>query len=140
MQRKAEFARLSVVKELENTKNRPRENLQNKKAVSAPSMVKFQNLVSTITMTRALRNRNLMRKKNTSVDSGEFYMSHATSPDDDDRRPDTTMTDPSMIRSDVLSRLNMSDHFRFTTKPNRKFQVRCNLVSRSCSRTEFFSG
>jgi hypothetical protein len=119
MQRKAGFPRLSTVKELVNTKTQSRSKLENRKETT----VKFQNLVSTITMTKALRNRRQLRKLNTSEDSGEFYISHATSPEDDDRRPDTTMTDPSTIRSDVLSRLNMSDHFRFTTEPNRKFQV-----------------
>ena len=123
MQRKAGFPRLSVVKELEKAKKEPRTNIPNKKTISVP-LKKFQNLVSTITIGRALRNRNLQRKQNGSQDSGEFSMSYATSPEDDDRRPDTTMTDPSTIRSDALSRLNMSDHFRFTTTPNRKFQVR----------------
>ena len=132
MQRKAGFSRLSVVQESENTKNQPRAKLQNKKTVSAP-LLKFQNLVSTITMTRALLNRSQLRKQNTSGDSGEFHMSHATSPDDDDRRPDTTLTNPSMIRSDVLSRLNMSDHFRFSTRPNRKFQVRYHSRTQSPS-------
>lgn len=123
MQRKAGFSRLSVIKEQESSNDKAGSKIQNKrKGVSAP-LLKFQNLVSTITMTRALINRSQMRKQNTREDSGEFYMSHATSPDDDDRRPDTTMTDPSTIRTDVLSRLNMSDHFRFTTRPNRKFQV-----------------
>ena len=131
MQRKAGFPRLATVKELESTKTQARAKLGDKKE----TVVNFQNLVSTITMTKALRNRRQMRKLNTSEDSGEFYVSHATSPDDDDRRPDTTMTDPSTIRSDVLSRLNMSDHFRFTTKPNRKFQV----ISQSVLQY-FFSG
>ena len=131
MQRKAGFPRLATVKELESTKPQARAKLGDKKE----TVVNFQNLVSTITMTKALRNRRQMRKLNTSEDSGEFYVSHATSPDDDDRRPDTTMTDPSTIRSDVLSRLNMSDHFRFTTKPNRKFQV----ISQSVLQY-FFSG
>ena len=126
MQSKTAFPRLAVVKELPSTKNQSRAKLQSKTKTSLP-LQKFQNLVSTITMTRALRNRSQLRKQNTTEDLGEFHMSHATSPDDDDRRPDTTLTDPSTIRTDVLSRLNMSDHFRFTTRPNRKFQVSCNL-------------
>lgn len=126
MQRKTAFPRLEIVKELPSMKTQSRAKLQSKTKTTLP-LQKFQNLVSTITMTRALRNRSQLRKQNTTGDLGEFQMSHATSPDDDDRRPDTTLTVPSTIRSDVLSRLNMSDHFRFTTRPNRKFQVRCNL-------------
>lgn len=134
MQRKAGFSRLSVVKELENTKMESRTAANMKKSVSAP-LLKFQNLVSTITMARslALRNRNHLRKENTSEDSGKFFMSHATSPEDDDRRPETTMTDPTTIRSDALSRLNMSDNFRFITKPKRKFQVRETQTSTQAS-------
>lgn len=134
MQRKTAFPRLAAVKEMSSTKTQSRAKLQSKTKTSLP-LQKFQNLVSTITITRALRHRSQLRKQNTTGDLGEFYMSHATSPEDDDRRPDTTLTDPSTIRTDVLSRLNMSDHFRFTTRPNRKFQVRCIICS---EKTIFF--
>ena len=87
-------------------------------------LLRFQNLVSTITITRSIQKKALLRRQNENGDLGKFEMSHSTSPDDDDRRPDTTTTEAATTRSDVLSRINMSDQFRFVTKPNRKFQVR----------------
>lgn len=133
--RKAGFSRMSVVKEMESKKAKTRTKGQasgtdGKKTTKATPLLRFQNLVSTITMTRSLRNRAMVRRQNERGDVGEFAMSHATSPDDDDRRPNTTLTEAMTLRSDVLSRLNMSDQFRFITKPNRKFQEIkvCNII------------
>lgn len=120
--RKAGFSRLSVIKELESTRGKagltlkPDEHSGNKTSKSAP-LQQFQKAVTTIT------SRSRRQKQNERENAGEFKMSHATAPDDHDRRPGTTVTDITTSRSDVLSRLNTSDQFRFVTEPNRKFQV-----------------
>ena len=112
---KAEFSRISVIKE---KKAKPSAKGQSGSHGNKTPLSRFQNLVSTITITKSIRKKALLRRQNKNGDlAGKFEMSHSTSPDDDDRRPDTTTTD-------VLSRINMSDQFRFVTKPNRKFQVR----------------
>lgn len=129
MQRKAGFSQRPAVKKVEHSGKDAFPFLPNEQKIASPPLRKFQNLVSTVTMTQALRKRAQFSMQRHNENSGEFLISHTTSPDDDDRRLDTTLTDPSTIRGDVLSRLNMSDRFRFTTSPNRKFQVRfCHLL------------
>ena len=119
---KAEFTRISVIKE---KKAKPSAKGQSGSHGNKTPLSRFQNLVSTITITKSIRKKALLRRQNKNGDlAGKFEMSHSTSPDDDDRRPDTTTTEAATTRSDVLSRINMSDQFRFVTKPNRKFQVR----------------
>ena len=118
---KAEFSQMSVIKE---KKAKPSTKGQSGSHGNKTPLSRFQNLVSTITITKSIRKKALLRRQIKNGDLGKFEMSHSTSPDDDDRRPDTTTTEAATTRSDVLSRINMSDQFRFVTKPNRKFQVR----------------
>lgn len=118
MLRKTSLQSLPVQEEIEIGRNESGRLSSKKKTVPTP-INEFQSIVSTITMARSLRNRDLLRAKFPKEDLGEFYMSHATSPYDIERQWDTT----TQRRTDVISRLNASPHFLFTTTPTRKFQV-----------------